>query len=530
MTTAKNNSDAAPQQEPIRLLLIDDEADNWAGMFDQGLSPYGFELAIEANPDRVASAIGNHRPHIILLDLYFPEDDLRTDGRTTGGVLLSEIRQNFPGIPVVVFTMHLADDDIPLEAFEYPPHGRFGKIQITEMQAAHEDWTPILAQALNQAIEVAEAERRSPESDMGFVVGATKAMYDVTVEVRRAARHTLPVLIYGETGTGKQGVAEAIHRLSGRKGRFEHLNCSGVHEETLTALLFGHTKGAYTGAVGEKQGLFELADKGTLFLDEIQAMPRALQNSLMTVIEKNSVRRMGGDKDIPVSVSLIVATNQPIGELLADEILREDLYYRLKDFEINLPPLRERMEDLPVLCQHLIGKANEKLSKHVTKVIRPEVLEKLQAHNWPGNIRELQAVIRRAVAITQSNVLLPTDIEIAPLKIKNQSEDVEASTVNQQQEVVANEAGSRAMEIAAEIDGMALQHRYSYLTSFTGELRKLVLIEIVRLLWNRQGMKVGHKYLATYLDVIKDAEVDFDRIRRMVCDADVKLTRLDFNQ
>jgi DNA-binding NtrC family response regulator len=536
MTTAKKNSDAAPQREKIRLLLIDDEAANYAGMYDQGLRPYGFELAFETNPDRASSAIDEHRPHVILLDLHFPDDDLRTDGRTTGGALLSEIRQNFPGIPVVVFTTRLANDDFPLEAFEYLPHGHFGKNQISEMQAAKEDWAPILAQALNQAIEVADAERRSPESDMGFVVGTTKAMHDVTSEIRNAARHTLPVLIYGETGTGKQGVAEAIHRLSGRKGKFEHLNCSGVHEETLTVQLFGHSKGAYTGAVGEKPGLFELANEGTLFLDEIQAMPRALQNNLMTVIEKDSVRRMGGDKDIPVKVRLIVATNQPLDELVADELLREDLVYRLKEFEINLPPLRERMEDLAALCQHLIGKANEKLNKHVTNVIRPEVLEKLQTHNWPGNIRELQAVIRRAVAITQSNVLLPTDIDIAPLNAKKQNLGTETSVVNRT--LMATDNGkatvktqeTRAVEIAAEIDRMALQHRYNYLTSFTSELRRLVLIEIVRFLRNRQGMKVKHKQLAEYLDTIKDAERDFERIRQMVITAGVQLTKLECNE
>lgn len=538
MTTAKKNSDAAPQQEQIRLLLIDDEADNWAGMFDQGLSPFGFELAIETNPDRVASAIGKHRPHVILLDLHFPDDDRRIDGRTTGGALLSEIRQNSPSMPVVLFTTRLADDNIPLEAFEHLPHGFFGKNQISEMQDAHEDWAPVLAHALNQAIEVADAERRSPESDMGFVVGATKAMHDVTVEVRNAARHTLPVLIYGETGTGKQGVAEAIHRLSGRKGRFEHLNCSGVHEETLTALLFGHAKGAYTGAVGEKPGLFELANGGTLFLDEIQAMPRALQNNLMTVIEKNSVRRMGGDKDIPVSVSLIVATNQPIGELVADEILREDLYYRLKDFEINLPPLRERMEDLLALCQHLIGKANEKLNKHVTKVIRPEVLEKLQAHNWPGNIRELQAVIRRAVAISPSNVLLPSDIEIAPLNAKKKN--AVQNHIELEQPLVADipEAAevsnleAQAEEFAAKIDKMEVDKRYAFINgNLDGHLRTLVIIEIVRRLRNCQGRKVQHKDLANYIDVIKDAKKDFERIRQLVVtSAKVKLTELDFNQ
>lgn len=530
MTIIKQNSDVISELEPIRLLLIDDEANKWAGVIDQGMRPYGFKLAIETNPDRASSAIGGHRPHVILLDLHFPGDGYG-DGQTTGGALLREIRQNFPGIPVVVFTTRLADDDIPLEVFEYPPHGSFDKVQISEMQAVHENWEPILAQALNQAIEVANAARRSPESDMGFVVGATKAMHDVTVDVRRATRHPLPVLIYGETGTGKQSVAETIHHLSGRTGQFVHLNCSGIHEEILFPLLFGHGVGTSTGAESEKPGLFELADKGTLFLNEIQAIPPALQNSLMAAIEKNSIRRMGGDKDIPVNVSLIFGTNELIDELFADEILREDLFYLLREFEIKLPPLRERMEDLPALCQQLIGKANEKLNKYVTKKVRPEVLETLQAYNWPGNIRELQAVIRRAIAITQSNILLPTDIEITPLRIKEENADDEESSVNQPDgtDPVEEAMGTQAAKIAEKIDGMTLQSRYSFVTgNFNGELRRLVLIEVVRLLRSRQSKKVQHKQLANYLDVVNE-DKDYERIRQMVVKAGIKLTKIDCN-
>ncbi|MEQ1779415.1 MAG: sigma 54-interacting transcriptional regulator [Nitrosomonas sp.] len=531
MTIIKQNSDVVSEQEPIRLLLIDDEANKWAGVIDQGMRPYGFKLAIETNPDRASSAIGEHRPHVILLDLHFPGDGYG-DGQTTGGALLKEIRQNFPGIPVVVFTTRLADDDIPLEVFEYPPHGSFDKVQISEMQAAHGNWEPILAQALNQAIEVADAAWRSPESDMGFVVGATKAMHDVTVEVRRATRHPLPVLIYGETGTGKRSVAETIHHLSGRNGQFVPLNCSSMHEETLFSLLFGHGVGTSTGAEGEKPGLLELADKGTLFLNEIQAIPPALQNNLMAVIEKSSVRRMGSDKDIPVNVSLIFGTNELIDELFADEILRGDLFYLLREFEIKLPPLRERMEDLPVLCQHLIGKANEKLNKHVTKKVRPEVLEILQTYNWPGNIRELQAVIRRAVAITQSNVLLPTDIEITRIKTNKQNTNVEAGTDNQPDGAIPieNAMETQAAKIAEKIDGMALQSRYSFITgNFDGELRRLVLIEVVRLLRNRQSKKVQHKQLANYLDVVNE-DKDYERIRQMVVTAGIKLTKIECNQ
>ncbi len=536
MTTTQKNNNAAPQEEPIRLLLIDDEADHWAGMFDQGLYPYGFRLAYETNPDRVASAIGRHRPHVILLDLHFPHDEQRADGHTTGGVLLGEIRRDFPGIPVVVFTSRFSDDEIPLEKFDSQPSGWFDKHQISEKQKAGEEWAPILAQTLNNAIEAEDEERRAPEADMGFVVGATAAMKQVTALVRNAAKHMLTVLIYGETGTGKLGVAEAIHRLSGRMGKFERLNCSGVHEDTLNVQLFGHAKGAYTGSVGEKPGLFELANGGSLFLDEIQDMPRALQNLLMTAVENGVIRRMGSDKDIKVDVRLIVATNQPLDELVADEILREDLAQRLRQFEIRIPPLRERMQDIPALWRQLIGKANEKLNKHVTDVLRPEVKEILDAHYWPGNIRELESVIMRAVAITRSNVLFPADIEISPLTTKK-SDSASAGIASSQPTApapaatpVAGDMNAQAADIATKIDGLPVEQRYSFVMGNLGEdLRRRVLIEIITRLRNGQGRKVKHKDLAAYLDVIKDSEKDLDRIRRMVVDAGVQLTKLECN-
>lgn len=525
-------------QQSLRLLLIDDEAANWAGMFDQGLRPHGFTLSIETHPGRVENAISEHQPDVILLDLHFPGDDSRSDGRTTGGELLGKIRHGFSEIPVVVFTTRLADVDIPLETFESQPHGFFGKNQIADMQDANRDWAPVLAQALRRAIEIAAADRRPPESDMKFVVGSTAPMRRVASLARNAATHTLTVLIYGETGTGKQGVAEAIHRLGERKGRFEQLNCSGIDEQTLTVQLLGHAKGAYTGSVGEKPGLFELADRGTLFLDEIQDMPRSLQNHLMTVIEKQTIRRVGGIKDIPVDVRLIVATNQPISKLVADKVLREDLAYRLNRFLIILPPLRERMEDLPSLWTHFIAKVNEKLDKSVTDVLRPEVRKLLDAYDWPGNIRELESVIEYAVATSPSNTLFPSDIVIKPLNAENRdtlSEDIDTGRPDIADPVDLHTPAADARDIANKIDGMARHERYAYLTGFRhAEIRKQVLIEIVRRLRRRQGKKIEHKDLADYLDIIREEDEeqkkDYNRIRQMVIKAGVPLTELEFNQ
>lgn len=210
-----------------RLLLIDDEAPHWAGMFDQGLKPLGFELSIEDRAPNALKSVGENDPDVILLDLHFPGDDVAVDGATTGGRLLVDIRDRYPEIPVVVFTTLIADEDIPLEVFGSQPHGKFSKHQIAEKQRAGVPWAPVLASALREAMEVARLEREPVNADLGFVAGSTKAMRHVVALVRKYARYDETVLIYGETGTGKQGVAKAIHRLSGRDGTFEYLNCSG---------------------------------------------------------------------------------------------------------------------------------------------------------------------------------------------------------------------------------------------------------------------------------------------------------------
>ena len=536
----------------LRVLLVDDEADSLLPSLAQHLGPLGFTFVKETIAEHALQAILDSQADAVLLDLHFPGDELREDGRTTGGALLASIRQRFDELPIVVFTTRLDDADIPREEFLEQPHWRFAKPDFI----VDRDWARALDRALRQAIQAAKLGQGSSPQDLGFVVGSTKAMQEVVKQVRIAAQSALSVLIYGETGTGKQGVAEAIHMLSARKGKFEQINCSSVHEETLEARLFGHERGAFTGANMARAGVFEIADGGTVFLDEIQRMPRALQEKLKKVIEDGRIRRMGqtgGDRQ--VDVRLIVATNHSLSELVADELLLEDLAHRFAVLLISLPPLRQRLDDLPELFTLLIDRANAQTGNFVKKVLRPETFEKLRSHSWPGNVRELEHTLVRAVAQTTSNVLMPEDItfvDIAPRRVGQaaslstlQTTDAraEAGTPSESRPIASGESlptpavekcidrdEQAVVALADKLESLPIDRRYIFLLNQTdGALRGEVLAEFVRRLRVRTGSKVRHKQLAAELDSLINGQKDFERIRQFV-NTCWKLTELECNQ
>jgi DNA-binding NtrC family response regulator len=228
--------------------------------------------------------------------------------------------------------------------------------------------------------------------------------------IQQVAPSSAPVLITGESGTGKERVAQAVHRLSSRSaGPFVAVNCAALPESLIESELFGHERGAFTGALGRRAGCFEHAHGGTLFLDEIAEMPVAMQAKLLRVLEDSRVRRLGGKVEICVDVRVLAATNRSMQEALEKKLLREDLYYRLNVFHLDLPPLRHRKEDLPLLVKTLIGELN---AKHETRVadVHPEVLARLMSHSWPGNIRELRNVLERAVIVAREGLIVPAHL------------------------------------------------------------------------------------------------------------------------
>jgi DNA-binding NtrC family response regulator len=228
--------------------------------------------------------------------------------------------------------------------------------------------------------------------------------------IQQVAPSSAPVLITGESGTGKERVAAAIHRLSSRaSGPFVAVNCAALPENLIESELFGHERGAFTGALGRRAGCFEHAHQGTLFLDEIADMPVAMQAKLLRVLEDSRVRRLGGKIEISVDVRVLAATNKSMQEALEKKILRDDLYYRLNVFHIDLPPLRHRKEDIPALIQALIRDLNQRHDCRVAEV-HPEVSARLMGHTWPGNIRELRNVLERAVIVAREGTLMPAHL------------------------------------------------------------------------------------------------------------------------
>ena len=237
------------------------------------------------------------------------------------------------------------------------------------------------------------------------VIGQSPALEVVFENVERVAPTNSTVLIQGETGTGKELIARAIHKISSRCGRpFIKLNCAAIPFDLLESELFGHEKGAFTGAVAQKVGRFEMADKGTLFLDEVGDIPLALQSKLLRVLQEQEFERLGGTRTHQVDVRLVAATNRDLAYMVKRSEFRSDLYYRLNVFPISIPPLRDRRDDIPLLAWHFVDKYSQQMNKSIER-IPEETIQALIRCPWPGNIRELQNVMERAVILTQGNTL-----------------------------------------------------------------------------------------------------------------------------
>jgi formate hydrogenlyase transcriptional activator len=237
------------------------------------------------------------------------------------------------------------------------------------------------------------------------IIGKSPALEAVLEQVERVAPTDSTVLVEGETGTGKELIARAIHNLSSRCGRaFIKLNCAAIPLDLLESELFGHERGAFTGAIAQKIGRFEMADKGTLFLDEVGDIPPALQPKLLRVLQEQEFERLGGTRTHQVDVRLVAATNRDLAEMVKRNEFRSDLYYRLNVFPLMLPPLRARREDIPPLVTHFVEILGRRLGRQI-KHIPPETMSELSSYHWPGNIRELQNLVERAVILSNSGVL-----------------------------------------------------------------------------------------------------------------------------
>jgi len=277
------------------------------------------------------------------------------------------------------------------------------------------------------------------------IIGLSPAFQQVLALVRLIAKSDSVTLIQGETGTGKEVIASAVHTQSSRRdGPFVKLNCAAIPGPLLESELFGHERGAYTGASTQTKGRFQMADRGTLFLDEIGDLPLELQPKLLRALQEQEFERLGSSQTIRVNVRVVAATNQDLSKLVANKQFRADLYYRLNVIPINLPPLRERVQDIPLLVEYFVRKLSARLNRSIDLIPR-EVMEVLKAHDWPGNIRELQNFIERAVVFSPESVLR---LPLTDLKLMTKQPSAAASRT------LADAEREHILDVLKQADGM----------------------------------------------------------------------------
>jgi len=381
-----------------RLLLVDDDRQVLASMADW-LTDQGYQTDTAVCLSEAFGALGRKTYDLVLADIRLGEED--------GFELLAHCREQYPAVSVIMITGY-GTVEAAVEAI------RAGAFDFLTKPLIDEELLMAIQRALNQRQVIEENKNLKAQLDLRFgmenVVGRDHRMRKVFDVIDAVADTRATVLITGESGTGKSLVARAIHRRSGRRdGPFVEVACGALPETLLESELFGHVAGAFTGAVGEKAGKFSQADGGTIFLDEIATASPSMQVKLLRVLQDLEFEPVGGTKTCSVDTRVILATNEDLGQAVEEGRFRQDLYYRINVINIELPPLRERIADIPILAEHFLQRVCEESGKRV-RSFAPEALEALQRYRWPGNVRELENVIERAVLLGKSDVISAEDL------------------------------------------------------------------------------------------------------------------------
>ena len=391
-----------------RVLIIDDHDTIREGL-ELLLRKHGHRTFSAENGKRGLDLFNEHGAELVVTDLRMAGMD--------GIEVLRQIRARAPGTDVMVITA-FGTVDRAVEAM------KLGAVDFITKPFSPEEFAVKVGRLLRERAEREKLRRENvalrientslkeqTEARYGEMIGEAPAMKQVFSWIRRVARSESTVMIYGESGTGKELVARAIHASSSRKdGPFVRVNCGALAESLLDSELFGHEKGAFTGADRRRRGRFELADDGTIFLDEISTISTMTQVRLLRVIQERELERVGGEKTISVDVRIIAATNTPAEELLASDDFRKDLFYRLHVVPILLPPLRNRTEDIPLLVDHFIAKLRDRTNSGIDGVAKG-AMNMLTGYPWPGNVRELENVIERALVLAEGPLI---DVEDLP--------------------------------------------------------------------------------------------------------------------
>ncbi len=385
-----------------RILVVEDEKAIQLAL--KGLlGREGYDVDIEEDGDAAIASLADNAYDLVLTDLSL--------GRGPSGMdVLKTAKEGRPETAVVMITAH-GSETIAVEA----------------MKAGADDYVPKpfdndeIRLTVKRALERHRLERENRllleqiQRSYGFekLIGSGAAMRGVFETIQKVAETDLTVLVHGESGTGKELVAQAIHNKSNRRHKpFVAVNCAAINRELVESELFGHEKGAFTGADGRRVGRFEAADGGTIFLDEIGDMAPETQAKVLRVLQERTLERVGGSKPVQVDVRVVAATHRDLTQLVADGKFREDLYYRLKVVEVDLPALRQRTEDIPALCQRFLDEVAERLDRPV-KSLSAGALSRLTRHAWPGNVRELRNVIEQAAVLSSGDSIEEADLNLA---------------------------------------------------------------------------------------------------------------------
>jgi two-component system response regulator HydG len=385
------------ERNTARVLVVDDDL-AMAEMVVDGLEQHGFTATALSKADQAVAAIDGANYDALVSDLRIPG----TDGLT----LLAKSKSSAPESPVIVMTA-FSEVDTAIESIRRGAYHYITKpFQVAELAL-------FLRRALDEAALRREARtlRSALRTSLGGMIGDTPGMQDLFDLVRRAADSSVPALLLGETGTGKALVARALHAESARADQpFVVVNCSAIPENLLESELFGHVRGAFTGASSDRAGLFEQADGGTLFLDEIGEVPIHLQAKLLHALETGQLRRVGSSREQRVDVRIVAATHRDLRARVESGEFRDDLLYRLDVISIEVPPLRQHIGDLPRLVDHFLEGARSRNPKTPLARLAPEAIEALTRYSWPGNVRELEHLIERLAVLARSEEATLADL------------------------------------------------------------------------------------------------------------------------
>jgi DNA-binding NtrC family response regulator len=396
-----------------KLLLIDDEA-GIRSTIQSILQSDDLQVFVAANAEEGLHLMEKECPPIVMLDIRL--------GSASGLDVFEQLRLINPRVLVIFITGH-GTTETAIETMKKGAYDYLVKpLDLDELCSTVEQARKIC----RQMYAPAAIELPSPDDEgSDRLIGSGSAMQSVCKQIGRVAPQDVNVLILGESGTGKELIARAIYQHSRRtQAPFLAINCAAIPETLLESELFGHEKGAFTGAEHRRIGKFEQCHRGTILLDEVGDMPLATQARILRLLQDGQFQRVGGNETINVDVRIIAATNQNVESMISDGRFRQDLYYRLRGVTILLPPLRNRIEDIPELAHYLMFRFNQQLRTAVQS-IAPEAIEKLQCHRWPGNVRELQSVIREALILSTGPTLLP---EFLPLE--NRPDIIEEPPLN----------------------------------------------------------------------------------------------------